>query len=176
MPDWLVSTVAPWLSVTDAPGTTAPVGSSIWPRRFPVACAAALVGKARRNGNRSNRIVLSTKRRIPGKKLIMEGESSCPNRPLQLRVQLTRMPISTNRELRRRESFCSTTDTAVRYRTLRWLELIAKAESLRKLLLVLIKVDQILVILGIFLVSSAHRVMRRYDDRYCNGRMPQTNF
>ena len=90
-------------------------------------------------------------------------------------------------------------DTAVRYRTL-WnssgipsndheedvrgpcgapeirLALIAKAESLRELLLVIIKVDQILVILSILLVSSAHRVMRRYDDCYRNSQMPQTNF
>jgi hypothetical protein len=69
-----------------------------------------------------------------------------------------------------------TTDKAVRYRTLRRRKLIAQAESLRKLLLVLIKVDQILVILGIFLVSSAHRVVRRYDDCYRNSHMPQTNF
>src|ERR1700689_1864619 len=88
-------------------------------------------------------------------------------------------------------------DTAVRYRTL-WnssgipsndheedvrgpcgapeirLALIAKAESLRELLLLIIKVDQVCVISGIFLVSSAHREMCPRDDSQRAGHMPQT--
>jgi hypothetical protein len=44
------------------------------------------------------------------------------------------------------------------------LKLIAQPESLRKLLLVVIKVDQVRVIGGIFLMSSAHREMCPSDD------------
>jgi hypothetical protein len=51
---------------------------------------------------------------------------------------------------------------------------VAKTESLRKFLLVFIKVDQVSVILGILGMSPEHREMRRADDYNHAHRMPHT--
>ena len=51
---------------------------------------------------------------------------------------------------------------------------VAKAESLRKFLLVFIKVDQVSVILGILVMNPEHREMRRADDHNHAHHMPHT--